>query len=129
MIDIPKIVSCIKPLCYYRYVEVNYAPPLDEYDQPCGEGRTDIMLIEYEVSHHTHKGVWLHVDNRLRFVRNEARKRFALPTIEEALISFIARKERQIEIYQSRIKSWKKAKRIAEAKLSGTKLDEFSFLK
>jgi hypothetical protein len=38
-----------------------------------------------------------------RFVNLQARKKFALPTITEAYESYLARKERQISIYNARI--------------------------
>lgn len=55
----------------------------------------------------TPKGVWLSwlgPRDKCRFVLNSARKRWASPTQEEALESLRARKKRQLEIYQDRVK-------------------------
>lgn len=52
-----------------------------------------------------------------RFVLLESRKRFACPTKEEALESFIARKEKQISIYNSKLKRAKESLEIGKYKL------------
>lgn len=80
---------------YYRFEERHYAPPVDEFDNPIGEGRCAVVLLKYPVKKHTPKGVRLKTG---RFVLNTARKRFACATVEEAVTSFIARKRKQIQI-------------------------------
>ena len=72
---------------YYRY--------LDLYG--------GIQLFRYEVLRHTQKGAWVNDMGTKRFVLDGAHKRFAVPTIEEARTSFIARKRRQTVILQSQL--------------------------
>lgn len=86
---------------WYRYEDHRTAPPLDEWDQPVGRGEVHIGQLRYEVLRHTPKGVWIRyvtMFNDERFVLRDARKRFACPTVEEAQISFMARKKKQLSI-------------------------------
>lgn len=85
---------------WYRYDFMRYAPPLDEYERPCGSGHREVVLTGYIVERVTPKGVWL--EGR-RFVLTSARKRFACPTKEEARESFIARKNRQVRILKAQL--------------------------
>lgn len=79
-----------------------------------------VELQEYEILRTTPKGVWirrgssygLHGDER--FVLLGARKRFACPTKEEALESFIARKKAQKRIYEARARHAERALKIAK---------------
>lgn len=84
---------------FYRYDDIVFAAPVDEFDNPTGPGRLAVRLRKYEVIRATPKGVWLDIG---RFVRLDARKRFACPTVAEAAESFRARKERQRAIYEAR---------------------------
>ena len=102
---------------WFRYEDRRYAPPVDEFDRPIGEGSMDIMLRKYPVIKYTPKGVWLDLSfNDHRFVLIGARKRFACPTVEEAKVSFIARKRRQASIYRARMNSAEKAIAIIEGR-------------
>jgi hypothetical protein len=105
---------------YYRYDGISYAPPADEYGDPGrGPGSQSLHLQKYKVLKHTPKGVWLQIGTyfdedawektreqvlkeKKRFVLHSARKRFACPTEELALESFIERKKRQASIYRAR---------------------------
>ncbi len=87
----------------YRYEETKYAAPLDEHENPCGNGSIVVYLYRYRIIKRTPKGCWIDLWGDKRFVRNEGRKRYALPTIKEAKESFIARKLAQIRIYRTRI--------------------------
>lgn len=92
---------------WYRYDDFRYAPPLNEYEEPVGPGRAAVRLHKFKVLKETPKGVWIryHGDfSDKRFVLSTARKRFACPTKEEALESFLARKTRQRGIYQARLR-------------------------
>ena len=62
------------------------------------------ITMRYEVSHYTPKGVKLRTDDGLRFVLNISTKRFADPTVVQAMQSYIARKKRQAQIYTARAK-------------------------
>lgn len=88
---------------WYRYDAVRYAPPLDEYDRICGSGRLEVRLHKFPVLRHTPKGVWLDFYSIPKFVLNDSRKKFACATLEDARASFIARKTRQIRIYEARL--------------------------
>lgn len=79
---------------YYRYEEVLTGHP-----------RVTIYLRVYNVIKHTPCGVWIELPYGMgkRFILNYARKRYALPTKEEALKSFRARKQRQVEIYRAKL--------------------------
>lgn len=61
--------------------------------------RLEAMWLE--VTKTTPKGVWLGD----RFVLRDVRKRFACPTLHEALESFVARKDRQIRILSNQLSS------------------------
>lgn len=96
----------------YRYQEVTYAGPLDEFDEPTGLGRTEVILHEYPVFKTTKKGAWIylynHSDEYKRFVNLAARKQFACKTKELAKASFIHRKQAHLSILlaqANRIKS------------------------
>src|SRR5690606_26248155 len=95
---------------WYRLEDKRYAnyDPWAEYDQPSGS-HTQIEVLEFVVIKHTLKGVWLarkwssdHVSSDKRFVLSSANKRFACPSIDEALKSFSARKRKQASIYHTR---------------------------
>lgn len=102
---------------YYRYDEVAWSAGADEYGDPIsrrpGSGIT-VECYEYEVISRTPKGVWISVYGDKRFVNNDWAKRYALPTKEEALKSFIARKTRQIKIYEAKHADAKAALLIAQ---------------
>jgi hypothetical protein len=89
---------------WYRVVDFRYAPTLDEWDRPQGDGQSALKVSEYLVVRHTERGVWLHLDGwGRRFVLRDARKRFACPTLKEAWESFRARKERQLRLLTAQI--------------------------
>ena len=92
---------------WFRYEDVQYASPVDEFDNPTGEGTLRIELNAYEVVKITPKGVRLNMgceSKNQRFVLANATKRFACPTQEEALLSFIARKQRQAGILRRQLR-------------------------
>jgi hypothetical protein len=62
-----------------------------------------LYFIEVPVVKVTPKGFWLDYYGSRKFVRAEARKRWAYPTKQEALESFIARREKQLKILRSQI--------------------------
>lgn len=91
---------------WYRYVNGRYAPPLDEFERPCGRGEAYLHLLEFAVLRHTPCGVWLSSAGEFglpRFVLRSSRKRFACPTKEEAVESFRARKAKEIRILRGKI--------------------------
>lgn len=93
----------------FRYQDTQYAAPVNEFDEPCGEGRLEVKLYAYPVVSTTPKGAWIYVSFNRKFVNLTARKRFACPTIEEAKQSFIARKKAQARILSARLARAQKA--------------------
>lgn len=95
----------------YRYESRLYSSGDEEYGY-----HTHVMveLIEYEIIKRTNKGIWI-IDNYRfvfmptyigkKFVNLTARKKFACLTKDDALKSFIARKERQIKILTSQLQN------------------------
>lgn len=109
---------------WFRYEDVQYAAPVDEFDRACGEGQLRVELRKFEVLRHTPKGVWLRLyDGHTRFVLVDARKKFACPSLALAKESFIARKKCQVRIYAARVSRAKRAIVLAEQQnLSGKSL-------
>ena len=97
---------------WYRYDDVHYAPPVDEYgdSRPGIVGEIRIELRKFRVVKHTPKGVklkqlfgdYIPPDMEERLVLHASYKRYACPTIDEARTSFLARKRRQLRIYKAR---------------------------
>lgn len=107
---------------WYRFEDRRYAN-LDDDDFVVSQ--LAVELKELRVKKVTPKGVKLVAaccwnrdwDIDLRFVLLDAKKRYAHPTKELALKSFVARKEAQVRIYQSRISDAKTALLRAQALL------------
>lgn len=100
---------------WYRYEETRYSPGCDETDNPLPGTIVKVHALEFGVIKKTPKGAWIarnwgagNLSGEKRFVLLAATKRYACPTEEEALTSFLARKRKQIAIYARRI-------RVAEA--------------
>lgn len=87
---------------YYRYQETYWS-----------DHQVSLTLHEYEVVKETPCGVkielWTY--GRERFINKYSKKKFACATKEEALISYHARKKRQVQILKAQL-------RRAEAALS-----------
>lgn len=91
---------------WYRFEDVLYAAPLDEYEIPIGPSRLEVKLRRYTVTKVTPKGVRL---DGWRFVLTDAGKKFACPTEDAALVSFIARKQRQLKILRAQVQRAERA--------------------
>lgn len=116
---------------WFRYSDsLVHSGGFDDRGDPLPGSEVRIYLSTYRVIRETPKGVWLQ-DFKPRFVLRGARKRFACPTQEEALASFIARKERQADIHQACINRATDAIKIAQGMLrkgllkGGVSLKEF----
>jgi len=72
-----------------------------------GTSDPELVLRKYTVIRRTPKGAWIREYGRDRFVLLTARKRFACNTKDEALESFIARKEAQIRKLRGQLKKAK----------------------
>lgn len=93
---------------WYRYEDARYSSGVDEWDNSLGS-HVEVHLHTFDVIRETKTGVWLLSFGVKRFAKLEARKRFACPTIEEALESFLARKARQSSIYKARLEDIEEA--------------------
>lgn len=80
----------------------------------------NVHLRQLEVVRETPKGVWVRLyDSDMapqRFVLRESRKRYACPTKEEAMESFLARKRKQMKILKAKLAHVEEAIQIAEGK-------------
>jgi len=102
---------------WYRYEDVQFAAMCDEFGHSEGPGTMQLMCHEYRVLKETPCGVWLDLFQK-RFVKRNAKKRFACPTKEEALKSFKRRKEVQIRILQAQLdRAFRALQMAAEIKL------------
>ena len=68
-----------------------------------------LVMSTFEVTKHTKMGVWIDVYGSKKFVLKDSHKRYACPTIEEALVSYQARKSRQIRILTHKLATAKAA--------------------
>lgn len=102
---------------WYRFEDRRYANAPDEYGESHGS-HIQVHLRRYEVLRETPTGVWLRISSLSasdkRFARRECYRRFACPTVAEALASYQARKRKQISIYQNRIEGAREALAMAE---------------
>jgi hypothetical protein len=100
---------------WYRYEIVRYSNGVDEFDDPLPGHSIAVQVRDFMVLRHTTKGVWIKTwAGDERFVLKNARKRYACPTKQEALDSFIARQRRRISILEAQAKDSRIGIRIAE---------------
>ncbi len=90
----------------YRFEGCNECPPIDTYGDlnpvPLDQRKLWLRCDEYEIVKKTPKGARVIDKNgKSRLVKFNTSKQFAWHTKQEALVSFIARKERQIEILEA----------------------------
>jgi hypothetical protein len=85
----------------FRYEDCRYA----SMDEDAGSGPLVVELRRWPVVRHTPKGFWIQIGfaNDCRFVLKGARKQYACLSLEDAVKSFRARKERQASIYKHRL--------------------------
>jgi hypothetical protein len=88
---------------YYRYQETRYSG-----------GTLMLLKSSFPVIKETPTGVWVSVFGQRRFVKTDAKKRFACPTESEALESFHARKRRQIKILRAQLAAAEAALQLKE---------------
>ena len=90
---------------WYRMTDFRTAPPYNEDGDATGRSTPNLRVEQFPVIRFTPKGAWLDVYGAERFVRREARKRFACPTLEEAKESLRARKKRQLSLLEAQARS------------------------
>lgn len=102
---------------FYRYYEIVYSAGCDEYGDPLpGQGRLSVELMKIPVIKTTPCGAWIGwTEGEKKFVNLKWNKRYALPTIEEARASFIARKKREAQIMAARMRTAEQAITVAQA--------------
>ena len=104
---------------WYRYETAYYSNGTDEWGEALPGHSVVIQLREFWVMCHTPKGVWLRMGyGGSRFVLKSARKRYACPSKEEALVSYIARQRRRISILKSQANDSRIGLRMAEQMLT-----------
>ena len=72
----------------------------------------------FKIIRKTEKGVWIDHWGKEKFVLLTARKQFACKTQDEALISFIARKNASISTHLSQLERAKEALKFAKESIS-----------
>jgi hypothetical protein len=106
----------------YKYKDVVYSPGLDPFDNPLPGYILKVELRQYKIIKKTPQGAWIEYYNKPwekytptndKFVLLTARKKFACATKEEALVSFRAKKMKQIKILSAQLEKAKKALRYA----------------
>lgn len=98
----------------YRFEDYGVSHGSEE----CGFYSTrELSLREFLVVRETPRGAWIEGPFGLtrRFVRLNARKRYACPTVEEARESFMARKKRQIRILRTQLANAEQSLQLAES--------------
>lgn len=115
------MASSLHPIVYsptgdywYRYDDMQWAPPINEVGEREGDGRVTLFLHEFPVVKYTPKGARISVAGHERWVSRHARKRFACPTKEEALDSFVARKLAQKRILAKQLRRADRALALAQ---------------
>lgn len=120
-----RAVNGIKPKFgfLYRFEEHSYASS-SGWDDDDYVISTYIELTAYPIRKPTPQGWTIPAENGLgwRFVSKHTTKQFALPTIELALKSYIARKERQASIYDAKANKARNLIARAKAGLESCKL-------
>jgi hypothetical protein len=109
---------------FYRYEAREYSAGTDEFGDPIHKIVPDpkVSLMTFNLHKETPKGYWIghgfHCPDNLRanarWVSKTGRKRYAYPTKEEALESFIKRKEKQVKILKHQTWSAEIALKLAQ---------------
>jgi hypothetical protein len=103
---------------FYRYQEnIQAAGGFNENGDWYRSGYSDVTLsiVEFILVKETPKGHWIQriyetgFNGEIRWISKTSRKRYAYPTLEEALNSFIIRKKAQVNILKEQLTNAKKA--------------------
>lgn len=115
---------------WYRVKEQRYSSCMCEDICSCPT-TTRVEVEKFRVVKTTPKGVWLSSGfstvkeyQILRWVKNDSKKKYACPTVEEAYKSFFRRKERQIKILKSRLNQAEEALEIGKNEFERIKEDK-----
>lgn len=104
------------PVVWHRFEAIKYASASYTIhgDFEYGEGRVEVEHRAYKVLRTTPKGVWLDVGFQPKFVRRDAHRQFASPTIELAKEKFIRRKQRHLSILRKQAADVQKALELVD---------------
>ena len=91
---------------------------LFRYEGSMSGGSPYIYYRTFLVEKETPKGYWISDYAGRRFVLKESRKRYAYPTLKEALESFMIRKLRQFQILAKQYDKAKALHKFAEEKIA-----------
>jgi hypothetical protein len=110
---------------WYRITDHATSAGTDECGDPLpGPGGVAFTVEEYETVKETPQGVWLKPrcwritgsvhgsfgeDSDLFWIKRDAHRRYACPTMAEAVESFLARKDKQARIYEARARYARRA--------------------
>lgn len=99
----------------YRLEDRTYSTVIDP-DAECFSSELKVDLAKFKVIKETPKGAWVECPpfDGKRFVLNGSGKRLCHETIELALESFIARKQRAVLILKARLRDAEEAIKIAQ---------------
>lgn len=103
----------------FRYEDIAYSLGTNEFDDPIPGYKLRLNLREFNVIKITPKGFWIKLysfnsfDDK-RFILNNSKKKFAHLTKKEALTSYKARKQRQIQILRGKLERAEKALNLVE---------------
>lgn len=113
------------PEYWYRYRDQRRAYCVDPDGDVWGSS-LEVEILRFKVVKHTPKGVWLTPDlgqafkiGPDRFVRNDSHKKFACPTLELALESYVQRKIKQSRIHDARARDARDAMFMAMEEAKG----------
>lgn len=76
------------------------------------ESRITLTKLEYFILSKTPTGFWIEYHGRKKFVKSDAKKKFACEKEEDALESYYARKRRQISILKHQLRQAEAALRL-----------------
>lgn len=98
-----------KDMRFYRYEAVQYSSISDDDYRLPHFSNLKLELKEFKMFKETPKGYWIGYGGfesllgHQRWVSKTAKKRYAYPTKEQALLNYIKRTERRIEILESQL--------------------------
>lgn len=96
-------------------VESRRVGSFDDDGDPYGTSYSQLYAYEYPILKVTRCGKWIRAKGERKFVLDTSRKRFAHETLELALESFRARRQRQISILKARLAAAEEELALANA--------------
>lgn len=92
----------------YRYEVKRYSVCIDPEIEHYGISGPQLVLLEYNITSNTPKGFWIGFWNeKMRWINDSSKKKFAHRSKEEALSALLIRKEKHVMYCQLRLKQAK----------------------